>query len=150
MKNALLLILLLFPCPGCENEPEYTEPGSEVEFYLLDAYSTPEGSMKIIDSTAIINDSALISYDEIISYNPRTYYFRVQEKALERLTYRSAFAVTVDSEIIYTGYVWSGYSSMGVDWVVNKRCIDFSLSLRDTGVLGDREPMSASSAGRVV
>jgi hypothetical protein len=125
MKNALFLILLLFSCPGCDREQEYTEPGSEVDFYLLDTYSTPEGSMKIIDSTAVINDSALISYNEILSYNPQTYFFKVEEKALETLTYPSAFALTVDREIIYTGYIWSSISSMSVDWVV----IDIFISI---------------------
>lgn len=89
-----------------------------MEFYLLEDYAVNEPGMAIIEDYATIGDTALIHYDEILSYNPGTHTFKVQDEAIDRLEFASAFAVTVDREIIYTGYFWSGLSSMSVDWVV--------------------------------
>jgi len=118
MKNTLLSIALLLLIAGCEQHKVNTESGSAVEFYLLDSYSTLENSSRIIESGATLNDSALIAYDEIITYNSNSHEFRVAGEVIERLTFASAFAVTVDREIIYTGYIWAAYSSAIVDWII--------------------------------
>ena len=45
---------------------------------------------------------------------------RLDPAAAERMKdlFGSAFAVTIDGEVIYTGYFWSLISSQIVDWVV--------------------------------
>jgi hypothetical protein len=119
MKTILSFFLALFLCLGCNRVNEHTQAGDVVEFYLLQSYSTSENSAEIIENSAILDNTVLIRYDEIISYNPETYEFQVQDGGvIERLTYKSAFAVTVDKKIIYTGYIWSGFSSMSVNWIV--------------------------------
>ncbi len=54
----------------------------------------------------------------IISYNSKKFEFKVSAQALEKLNQYDAFAVTVDRQIIYTGYFWSSVSSRSVNWIV--------------------------------
>lgn len=92
----------------------------ELAFYLLEAYNTSEESMEILDEGIILMDEAVIRSDEILSYNSTTHSFEVSENAAERLQdlYQSAFAITIDREVVYTAYFWSGFSSHIVDWVI--------------------------------
>jgi hypothetical protein len=79
---------------------------------------------KIINSTVKLSDSIIIRYDDILSYNPNNYTFTVTKYLADKLNafennhiHGTPFAVTVDREIIYTGYFWAGLSSSSVDWV---------------------------------
>jgi hypothetical protein len=119
---------VLLAVSSCKKEELNPETGSNVEFYLLDNYLTDQFDVKINEETATIRDSALILYDEILSYNPQTYEFVVQAGVTERLKEYSAFAVTVDREVIYTGYFWTSISSRSVEWVV----IDLIFSGKNT------------------
>ena len=97
-----------------------TDIEGDIDIYLLDEYDTEEGSAAIINTGIVLSNEPVIYYDEIKSYNSRTYTFKLTADAADRLEdyYQSAFAVTIDGEIIYTAYFWSSFSSLGVDWVV--------------------------------
>lgn len=126
MKKNIVPVLFLFVSiliTGCDKEN--TPSNTEVEFYLLTSFKTKNGTCKIIDSSVIMNNSALIKYDEIISYNMRNYSFEVSDRIADWLNdfensriHGRAFALTIDKEIIYTGYFWAGFSSAGCDWIV--------------------------------
>ena len=97
--------------------------GTTLEFYILEDYQTYD-YMKIDENTAVLSDSALIKYDSIVSYNTKTYSFKITDSTIN---YNSrefspllgkAFAVTIDKQVIYTGYFWSGFMSSGCDWII--------------------------------
>lgn len=122
MKPAYLLFCLLIIAAGCEVtersldvEPEV---GEVVEFYLIENYMTGMYDATIDEKGATLKDTVLIGYDEILWYNSRTFSFKIADEALKRLRHYDAFAVTVDREIIYTGYFWTSLSSRSVNWVV--------------------------------
>jgi hypothetical protein len=118
MKTTFVILTVLLISTSCKKEKINPDAGTNVEFYLIDNYTTDQLDMPINEDSATLNDTVLISYSEIISYNSKTYEFKVSEEVLERLNYYQAFAVTVDKEIIYTGYFWASFSSLIVNWVV--------------------------------
>ena len=126
MKNTIVAVLILFISmyfTSCEKDN--TASNSKVEFYLLTSFKKKYDSFKIIDGSAIISDTALIKYDEIISYNKNKYSFKVSDRIVGWLNdfennpiHGTAFALTIDKEVIYTGYFWASFSSLMCDWIV--------------------------------
>ena len=124
MGRRLIIVLIIILFAGCEKYQYERMPGRGLEFYLIKDFQREGSSAKIINSTVKLSDSVIIYYDEIISYNPDMYAFTVTERCAEKLNdfrnnhiHGTPFAVTVDKEIIYTGYFWCGFSSSSVDWV---------------------------------
>lgn len=126
MKNSIITLLTLFISIyfiSCEKDN--TPSNAEVEFYLLSSFNTKNGTCKIIDSSVIMSDTALIKYDEFFSYDMGDYSFKVSDRIADWLNdfennriHSCAFALTIDKEIIYTGYFWAGFSSAMCDWIV--------------------------------
>lgn len=87
-----------------------------LDIYLLENYETFDTSMEIIESTASISSEKLISYADILYYDKKNHIFKVSQSAMDMLLqsdnfHSKAFAITIDDEIIYTGYFWYGYAS---------------------------------------
>jgi hypothetical protein len=124
MKSSLIILSLLMLATSCEisvgeGEPDpAAEAGSKVEFYYIVEQEIDSYQVQINESKVELADTVLIPYEEILSYNAKTYTFTVTDEARKRLEYYRGFAVTVDREIIYTGYFWTSLSSRSVDWVV--------------------------------
>ncbi|MFC2112930.1 hypothetical protein ACFLTA_06655 [Bacteroidota bacterium] len=118
MKTVLGILSMLIMISACDKESINPNAGKNVEFYLLDNDMTDIYDMAISPDIAILNDSVLIGYDDIISYNLKTYDFKVSGDVMERLNSYEAFAVTVDKEVIYTGYFWTSISSRIVNTIV--------------------------------
>ena len=124
MTRPLILVLIISVFAGCEKYQYLRQPGNGLEFYLIKDFQRVGTSAKIINSTVKLSDSVIIYYDEILSYNSDTYTFTVTESCANKLNdfknnhiHGKPFAVTVDKELIYTGYFWCGFSSSMVDWV---------------------------------
>jgi len=120
------MFLLLISC----NKDAYFEPsGSSVDIYYLEDYRNVENSFEIIDSTVVLSEHKIVEYSEIISYSSVDYTFTLCDSASERLDDISfhgiPFALTLDREIIYTGYFWTAFSSSGCDWITIEP-LDFS------------------------
>jgi len=121
-----IIVLYLFgTLVSCEKEPNFQNAGKDVEIYLIDKYKVIEGTAQIIDSTVKLKDKALINYDQILSYNQSTHIFEISESAIDTINqdgglkcHFKAFAVTVDKNIIYTGYFWPSYASSIKQWFV--------------------------------
>jgi hypothetical protein len=111
MKGVTFAILILFVVTSCDrNEDIKDNSDSDIEFYLLEEYKTIENSPKIIENTVKIDHEPLIKYADIISYNKNTYTFTISDSIILYnpreycpLLWK-AFAVTIDKEVIYTGY----------------------------------------------
>ncbi len=124
MKRSIIILLLPVILAGCERYQYVRQQGNGLEFYFIGDFQKVGTSAKIINSTVKLSDSVIIYYDEIKSYNSDTYTFTVAESCADRLNdfknthiHGTPFAVTVDKEIIYTGYFWCSFSSASVDWV---------------------------------
>jgi hypothetical protein len=133
----IFFIVFILAGVSCEKSNTDTAIGNKLEFYLLENYTTVDNTMQIDESSANISTNVLISYDDIISYNSSTYSFKVSPEIIEDLKvsdgfnyHTKAFAVTIDEEIIYTGYFWYAYSSRICDWFV----IDPILSNNEMGL----------------
>lgn len=131
MKLFQFIFLILFApvifliSDSCQKDSDVYATGHELEFYVLDSFKTVNGTDKIIDSTVILYDSALIRYDQIISYDMSNHSFTLDESAIDYLNaegglkyHFKAFAVTIDKQIIYTGYFWPSYASSIKQWFV--------------------------------
>ncbi len=122
MKRLILITVLIVLISGCEKF--LSPPGKSLDFYIIKDFERIGTTYKIDNSSVKLSDSIIISYDEIISYNSKTYTFTVTGPCADRLTdfennhiHGMPFAVTIDKEIIYTGYFWCGFSSAMVDWI---------------------------------
>ncbi len=124
-RNILITLVLLAGLAfACEKEDD-TPAGKRVDIYRLADYKTAVGSARIIDSTVMLDEDVLIPFNEMIAYNKKNHTFTVTEQIAEKLNdtgenpfHRTGFAVTVDQQVIYTGYFWAGYSSATCDWVI--------------------------------
>jgi len=94
-----------------------------VEFYLLESYETTGQGLAIDESTVVLESDPLIRYSELTSYDRKNHIFGITQQvvddveALEHSVQGLAFAVTANSELVYTGYFWPSYSSMICSWV---------------------------------
>ena len=124
MTRSIFISLLIFFLTACEKYQYVRQQGNGIEFYFIRDFQKEGTGSKIINSTVKLSDKVIIYYDEIKSYNSDAYTFTVSEDCANKLydfkcnnIHGTPFAVTVDKEIIYTGYFWCGFSSSSVDWV---------------------------------
>jgi len=124
MGRFIIITLSVFLFAGCEKYQSPRQLGNGLEFYLIKDFQKAGTTSKIINSSVKLSDSVIIYYDEITSYNSNTFTFTVTESMANRLNgfknnhiHGTPFAVTINKEIIYTGYFWCGFSSASVDWV---------------------------------
>lgn len=118
LRLLLISILLL---SGCEKDDSN---GRGLELYFLNNYETIENSNEIIAGTVIISNKPIIEYNDILFYDSSKYAFTISDSKREELDKINwsvsgvAFSLTIDKEIIFSGYFWPGYSSVGCDWIV--------------------------------
>lgn len=123
-KFSLLLISVIFLyITACEKDNEVNMVGEKVEFYLLKSYETQSGTGQILEETLILENEPLLTYNHLLSYDSKNYSFKISNDALAVFNqdgglkcHFKAFALTVDKEIIYTGYFWPSYSSTILQW----------------------------------
>jgi hypothetical protein len=124
MARSIIITFLILLLAGCEKYQSPRQQGYGLEFYLIKDFQKIGSSAKIINSTVKLSDSVIIHYDEILSYDPDNYTFTVTESCANKLNdfknnhiHGTTFALTIDKELIYTGYFWCGFSSAMVDWL---------------------------------
>ena len=124
MARSIFIVLLILLISGCEKYQSERQPGYGLEFYLIKEFQKIGTSYKIDNSTVKLSDSVIIYYDDIISYNSESCTFTVTESCANKLNdfknnhiHGTPFAVTVDKQIIYSGYFWCGFSSSSIDWI---------------------------------
>ena len=124
MKIATIFLLgiigLIFN--SCEKNNLDSVEGN-VEFYLLESYQTIGNSCQIDESTVVTKAEPLIRYADLISYDPDHHVFDISGEAnaaIRNMHYPVtgiAFAIKANNILIYTGYFWPGYSSLGCSWI---------------------------------
>lgn len=124
MKLFLIILGLAFILNGCDKEDNLQPSGKSIDFYMISEYEKIDSTFKIIDSTVVLSATKIIDYSDIISYSSKDYTFTVSDSISDRLNdfenhsfHSVPFALTVDQEIIYTGYFWASLASLGCDWI---------------------------------
>ena len=121
MKNYLLFLIPLWAMVSCTRDS-----GSGVEIYLLKAYQAVSNGQEIIAGSEKLPKNPLILYNDIISYDSTEHYFKIDSIKASQLQKTNwpvsgtGFAITINREIVYSGYLVPGYSSTGCGWY----CID--------------------------
>ena len=116
---SLACILGLFS--SCDESNKVVSGG--VAFHLLVSYDTLDVGCAIDESTVVLESEDLIEYFWLISYDLVDYVFEISDEAigaienLEHSVFGIPFGVAVDGELIYTGYFWPSYSSLGCQWI---------------------------------
>ncbi|AXP81613.1 hypothetical protein CJ739_2540 [Mariniflexile rhizosphaerae] len=120
----ILTLGLVFFLNSCDKEENFEPSGKSIDFYYITEYQKIDNTSKIIDSTVVISGTKIIDYSDIISYSSKDYTFTVSDSISDRLNdfenhsvHGVPFALTIEEEVIYTGYFWASYSSMGCDWI---------------------------------
>jgi hypothetical protein len=119
MKQLLVIMTVFLITISCEKET-----GSGLEIYLLKAYQTKTSSKEIISGTEKLGKNPIISYQNIIYYDSADFYFKIDSAKAKELnltawsTQGTAFSLTVEGTVIYSGYFMPGYSSYAADWFI--------------------------------
>lgn len=125
MKKKLfyaVIVLLFCTVIGCNKDE--TTVANGVEIYLIDSFDKIGDGYQIDEKSVVTKDSPLIGYSEILSYDSTKHVFQLSENGisaienLEHSVFGVAFAVKANSNLIYTGYFWPGFSSASCNWVV--------------------------------
>jgi hypothetical protein len=118
--NKPFAVLTIFICilTSCEKDS-----GFGLEIYLLKDFKTKSPSQEIIPGSEKLYQNPIINYQNIVFYDSTAHFFKIDSlKAVEFNhkawpTQGTAFALTIDRTIIYSGYFIPGYSSSGSDWI---------------------------------
>ena len=112
IASLLLFSSFILFYSGCNKES--SEAGEVVEIYLLKEYSLVTNRCEIVKSSIVLKDSELISNDDIHSYLHSTHKMILKDDGMAKLESvhdGTPFCMTVDKEIIYSGFFKPGYSS---------------------------------------
>lgn len=130
MRSLPFYFIIVIFCFSCKKE-EVTG-GDRVEFYLLGSSQLIAGKCQIDPVLSVLQDTAIIKNEDILEYSQNNYQFKLTDPAIQKvktfLDY-TAFAVTVDKQVIYFGFFKPSISSsscdhsitMDLDWISNDR-----------------------------
>ncbi len=113
------MILLLYSCDKQGNDAT-----GIVEFFLLEAYETVGEGCEIEQGSAKLETAPLIRYADLLQYDAGETTFTISPDAketidsMEHSVFGVPFGVTAGGELIYTGYFWPAYSSLGCQWII--------------------------------
>lgn len=99
------LALLLLPLFTCNKDK--IDAGSKVEIYLLESYELVAGKCQVNASTITLKNEPLVANDEIITYSNDDHTYTVTRATVQKIVAlpgRTPFALTINKEIIFTGF----------------------------------------------
>jgi hypothetical protein len=114
----VILAIFLGFTAGCEKAPQ-----SGLEIYLLTDYQTKSPGKEIIAGSEMLSKDPLIYYNDIISYDSTDHCFLIGTSKIQELNHKewsvqgTAFSLTINRSVIYSGYFMPGYSSLAIDWI---------------------------------
>jgi hypothetical protein len=117
-KLFAILTVIICSLPGCEKDS-----GFGLEIYLLKDYQTKSPSQEIISGSEKLYQNPIIYYQNITYYDSTDHFFKIDSLKAVELNHKdwptqgTAFVLTIDKTIIYSGYFIPGYSSSGSDWI---------------------------------
>ncbi len=125
MRPIFFFLTISFFCLSCKKDN--VKGGDTVEIYLLKSSQLVTGKCQIDPLLSVLQDTALIKNQDILEYSQSNYQFKLTDLAIQRVkTFQdfTAFAVTVDKQVIYYGFFKPSFSSsscvnsitMDLDW----------------------------------
>lgn len=124
-KIAILIFTILFLTFCSKDDENDFKPGEGIEFYSAQyrfPYSYGINYDSIILDTINLQLNAFIYYNDIIRYDTLNHIidlsFPYDSISFCNVgVYGQLFVVTLDSDPVYCGFLWSGYSSVPCHWV---------------------------------
>jgi hypothetical protein len=120
MKKLLIILTIFISIlVSCKKDS-----GFGLEIYLLTDYQSKNLSKEIIPGSEKLSKNPIIYYHDIIFYDSTNHYFQIEPSKAEEFyhinwtTQGTAFSLTVNKVIIYSGYFMPGYSSSSADWFI--------------------------------
>jgi hypothetical protein len=114
MKRILYFLTLIILSTGCSNTDCDCLPfDKQVAFYLLKSPQPAVGFNPDL-TNPVLQNKPFIVFSEIVQYDSATFEFTLKKAALERIEAidkPTPFAVSLNRQIIYTGYFWQFYLS---------------------------------------
>ena len=148
MKRFIVIMtVLLLVLVSCEKDSV-----SGLEIYLLTDYQKKSSGFEIIAGSETLSKNPIIYYSEIVSYDSTNHYFQIETTKAQELNQKkwsvqgTAFSLTINKLIIYSGYFMPSYSSLGIDWItIDPLSIDSKIRVSlgypvDWNQLKDRDP----------
>jgi hypothetical protein len=125
MRTLFFVLTITTLCLSCKKDN--VKGGETVEIYLLKSSQLVTGKCQIDPLVSVLQDTAIIKNQDILEYSQTNYQFKLTDLAIQKVkTFRdfTAFAVTVDKQVIYYGFFKPGFSSsscahsitMDLDW----------------------------------
>ncbi len=119
----LIIAIIFISC-----KKDNVQSGDIIEVYLLKSSRLITGKCQIDPLASVLQDSAIIQNEDILEYSRRHYQFKLKDHAIQKVkTFQdfTAFAVTVDKQVIYYGFFKPNISSsscdhsitMDLDWI---------------------------------
>lgn len=119
MKGLFVIITAITSAlVSCEKLSE-----SGLEIYLLTDYQKKSPGAEILYGSEKLSENPIISYNDIILYDSADHYFQISESKAQEMhrikwgTQGTAFSLTINKQIIYSGYFMPGYSSLALNWI---------------------------------
>ena len=148
MKRLIgIMVVFSFALITCEKDSE-----SGLEIYLLTDFQKNSSSYEIIPGSEKLSKDPIISYNDIVFYDSTDHYFQIKASKAQEFNQTnwsvqgSAFSLTINKSIIYSGYFMPGYSSLGIDWIaIDPLSVDSKIRVRlgypgDWSQLANRDP----------
>ena len=141
MRQLFFMLAIAATFISCKKDG--VKPGNTVEIYLLKTTQIITGKCKIDAAASVLQDTAVVKNEDILEYSQTSYQFRLTNIAMQKVrAFRdfTAFAVTVDKQVIYYGFFKPSISSsscdqsitMDIDWTDGNK---INLKLGYPGIL---------------
>jgi hypothetical protein len=130
MRPLFFFLTIAILCLSCKKDD--VKGGDSVEVYLLGTAQRVTGKCQIDPLLSVLEDTPVIRNQDIVEYSQNEYQFKLTNTAIQKVKAFNdftAFAVTVDKQVIYYGFFKPGFSSsscdhsitMDVDWVSSEK-----------------------------
>lgn len=116
MRPIFFFLTIVIFCISCKKEN--VKGGEGVEVYLLKRSQLFTGKCQIDPLLSVLQDTAIIKNQDILEYSQSKYQFKLTDLAIQKVkTFQdfTAFAVTVDKQVIYYGFFKPSISSPSCD-----------------------------------
>ena len=126
-----LFLVVLLSCSKSENAG-YTDGASgKVEIYLLSKTELVSGRCEVDKAKSIVDSKPIITNNDIIAYHSAENEFEVNATAFQRiigLSDKTAFAVTLNREVIYYGIYKPFISSSSCDNSITMSTLTYNIN----------------------
>jgi hypothetical protein len=117
------VLILAVSLISCDKGMLSNGDNGDTGIFILKSYSKIPGTVHIDETSAVTYRIPLVNYSGILSYDSINHVFTLSERAIDKIKNLKVpvnglpFAFKIDGKIIYTAYLWPGFSSATCDWM---------------------------------